>query len=232
MTKTARMTTIAQKVADESWHFAQDGTPMPCPHLHVGTAQRLLVITGDNASGKSLFVNLMRVWLKETSRAKEKPESLPVTMTMRTSGGLAGSFMFREEAVNSTGSISVRAVEQAFNNMANRTGFLILDEPEVGLAQGYAHALGQYIAQRGRDLPSTCPGTVVVTHNRDLVRGILAGLPGGGRPSFVHLGRNHTLEDWLDAQDTKTVDELLALPEINFERFRALHQHINSAEKG
>lgn len=180
---------------------------------------RLLLVTGDNGSGKSLFVEFLRGWGKEFHRVDA---TISISIRERTGAGLSDmsgmrkSMIFGQEEEQSTGSVSARVTQTAFNNLdswseSGRRILMVLDEPEMGLSQAYATPLGELIAQLLLGLKSDTGGVVLVSHNKGLVRALMERL--GEAPSFVHLGpKPLTLLDWLADNSVKTLDELLALP--------------------
>lgn len=209
---------LARWVAQESAMFNDDGTPFHA-HVHAGD-RRLVVVTGENASGKSLLFRILAAKINEAG-------ALPVTLSIRErtgsgSGEMAGFrriAMFGEEYEQSTGATSVTALQTAFKNLDRPQGSVLgLDEPELGLSDGYAAALGRYVAEQIKALPRACSGVVVVTHSRSLVAGLVAGRRTA--PTFVSVGQDVTLKQWLAEPEVRTVDELLALSGIGLERFR------------
>jgi hypothetical protein len=182
-------------------------------------APRLAVLVGDNASGKSLLVRVLSAGLREKDAM-----AVSVSIRERTGAGLgemarmAQAFMFGDEGDQSTGATSIQVVQNALeNNLDRKDGcLLILDEPEMGLAEGYSHALGQYIAQQSKTMPRKCGGVIVVTHSRALVRGVKAGL--GRNPTFVVTGtapvEKPSVSKWLARTDEYDIETLLALPTV------------------
>ena len=72
-------------------------------------------------------------------------------------------------------------------------------------------------------VPGTCSGVLVVTHSRSLARGLATAY--GQAPTFVSVGPAPVrFETWLEAPEVRTVADLLALPEVGLERFRAAAQ--------
>ena len=190
---------------------------------------RLLVIAGENASGKSL---LFRVLCAQVRKAGALPVSLSIRERTGSGSGdmsrMRQVMMYGDESDQSTGAVSVQTVLTGFGNIDRDGGsILALDEPELGLSDGYAHALGQLIGQRSRTTPDGCGGVVVVTHSRSLVRGIVAEI--GAAPTFVHVGSSEQLDvdTWLTRPEPRTVEDLLALPEIGRARFRQANQLLN-----
>lgn len=212
---------VAAWVADDSAIFASQGSPFYAT-LSAEGSPRLLVVTGENASGKSLFVRML------CHLSAKHHGLLPVSVSVRerTGSGMRQAFMFGDEQTQSTGATTVSAIRRALENNLDRPqgSLLVVDEPELGLSEGYAAALGAYIGQGLENLPDACRGVVVVTHSRPLVRALWNASP--LEPTHVAVGQDAVvgIEAWLDQTETRTVDELLALEDIGLERFRQAHR--------
>ncbi len=191
----------------------------------------LAVIAGPNASGKSLF---MRAFAQRTLNAG----LLPLTFSLRdrTGSGMSDIAGFRkimvygDDSTQSTGAGSVSVVRNAIEKNLNREQgcVLLLDEPELGLSDGYARALGRYIGASVESFPQECSGVLVVTHSRVLVQGLIDG--SDSIPTFAYLGTEDlTLTEWVEMQESFTVEELLNLPALGHERFLAAQDKILKA---
>ena len=220
-TTTVHIPALASWIADESAMFSDERSPFQA-HATPGSPG-LAVVVGENASGKSLFVRVLAAKAQQAG-------ALPVSLSIRERAGSGTAemarfrqvMMFGDENEQSTGATSVRAIATAFNNLDRPQGsVLLLDEPELGLSQGYARALGEYIGGQALNTPAVCAGVVVVTHSRTLVRGILAAYE--QEPTFVSVGTPHAnVQKWLEAPELRSVEDLLSLPEVGLERFRAV----------
>lgn len=206
-----------------------------CPFkgvVHPGD-DRVLVITGENAAGKSFLFQLMAAAIHE-----RKITAVTLSIRERTGAGtfemsrLRRAFIYGDEEAQSTGATSARVVQSGFHNAgAEGPGLLMLDEPEMGLSDGYARALGELIGEKARKpeaeggMRDQCHGVVVVTHNRALVHGLIEGLRAS--PAFVNMGdRPVDLNDWLKTPERRTIADLEALREIAGERRKTTHRII------
>lgn len=115
-------------------------------------------------------------------------------------------------------SIDELAVDRAWNlnlhlaaNMRN----------ELGLSDGYARALGEFIGKKSRELPECACGVMVVTHSRSLGRGMMEGL--GATPGFITMNDAYSsYDEWLETQEYRSVEDLLNLRNKAHENFRKI----------
>lgn len=183
-------------------------------HLAEGVGN-VVVIVGENASGKSVMFKTLAQSLRPHGIT-----GITLSIRERTSGddgGVRRAMMFGQEAQMSTGHVSVGVIERGFRNARNwaeqgNPNVLMLDEPELGLSDGYAGALGEFLAQEAQTLPENAHGLVVVTHSRSLVQRLCAALP--TRPHLIVMGDTPlTLEQWWGEPELRSVADLKALQE-------------------
>lgn len=197
---------------------------------------RVAVIAGENATGKSLFARI----LAAGAHHRHKLSPISVSIRERTGCGLdemarfRQAMMFGDENEQSTGAASAKVLEAAFRNVHSRaeegkSAVLILDEPELGLSDGYAAAMGTYLAEQAEELPKKACGLVVVTHSRTLTQALIEGL--GILPTFVKTGDAQSFADWLEGERARTVEELLALPKLGHEQWRTVDQILRDRRK-
>lgn len=209
--------------------FFDEGAPL-AGRLTPGHADgRVALVAGPNASGKSFVTDMLGHWVRA-----EKPsvEFLGVSMRSRTRAGMHRCFMygpFGDE--DSTGSVSTIALTGGLRTARERTSpcLLQLDEPDLGLAEEFGYAMGQWIAQEDpTQVNPKCRGLIVVTHSRELVNGLLENA--ALTPHFLHLGRpSLTLEDWLKAPQRRGLDELQELSSFSIEQYRAIKKLLDTA---
>lgn len=188
---------------------------------------RILMIAGDNGSGKSLAVEYLRGWVK----VFHEFATVQVSIRERTGAGLSDmagmrrTFMFGDESEQSTGATSVRTTETAFKTLADRIkdgnpAILVLDEPDIGLSRSFAGAMGQYIGQRFKEVNSDNAYLVIISHNQTLAQELAKELRQD--PAFVHMETPKTFKEWSTENRIRSIDELLQLPENDFKGRRAV----------
>lgn len=222
MTSTAvDLVAMSRWVAEESLLFADADSPFAASVADGDP--RLVVIAGENASGKSLFFRILAQRVRAAG-----PTAVTISIRERTGAGsfdgaqMRRVFMFGDEAEQSTGATSVKSIVAAFRSNLDRSegSVLGLDEPELGLSDGYSRALGEMIGTETTTLPAACSGVVVVTHSRPMVEAMVDAF--GSTPTFVRCGGGRAdLGEWSDSVEVRSVDDLLELPAVGLDRWRA-----------
>lgn len=195
--------------------------------LDVGSREDVLVVTGENASGKSLAFlilnNLVRSFGKED---KIDVLVMDIGMSRRTKSGIEKAFMFGDEHLDSTGNISIKVMQTGVANSRNKESYhyLMLDEPDIGVGEGYHNAIGQYLSEFAAALPEKCLGLVVATHSRKITRKLL-----DTGASSLRLGSDlRHVKEWVMHGDIeKSLGDLEALKTISLERFRGVSKMLN-----
>lgn len=192
-------------------------------------ASKVILVYGDNASGKSLFRRLYASYVRGQFNESQTVEPLEVSMRTRAGGGMRASFMYGPctDQDNSSGAVSLGPINGLYCTAAGREHFTIvsLDEAEVGLCSTYHFALGQYLAQRHVDELQELQShltTIIVTHSVEMAKGVIDKL--GYVPHLVALGGLSALpfNDWLDGKAArKSIEDLKGLQSLNRERHRA-----------
>lgn len=192
----------------------------PTPiHLNEIKDSKFIVLTGDNATGKSYFSKMLSSWMAR----HENTSPILLSMINRTGSGVNGSgftktFIYGDQSEQSTGETSVSVVRKAFGSVMKRyeekdtkQSIIVLDEPDIGLSEGYQYAIGQYIAQQYNEVKDldSFSGILLVTHSKNLIKGILGSEI---KPSYINSGDSEiTLSNWLNKEDRKSIEDLLSL---------------------
>lgn len=174
--------------------FAGDG---PCPTRYEAGTRPILIVSGSNAGGKSLYLRALSAQLQ--AGAKPAPEVMLISMNLRIQPDIRRAFIFGEDKTSSTENISVRTALAGIRNSRDRTHphILMLDEPDIGLSEGYQKALGEELAAYAADLPPSALGFVLVSHSRALIAPFVH-----LRPAFVRVGDDlRPTRQWLTEGD-------------------------------
>jgi len=201
------------------------GTSGACPTLFEdGSLDRVLVISGENAGGKSFMCKALMHYA--TERDPELKMEF-VGMSRRTQGGMHRVSLWGDDTYESTGRNSVGAILKVIGwsgaDHAKRE-WIVLDEPDIGLSEGYAAVLGERLALFAAGLPDNVEGLVVVSHSRPLVRHLVE----AGAMS-VRVGDDlRPVADWIrDGDLPKSLDDLEGLKTRSRDRFKAIQSAIN-----
>ena len=185
-------------------------------HLQPGH-DRLLVITGENATGKSL----LRRILQQLSR-DDKVEAMAISPEYRQMGGIARAFVFGDETYEASGQIACHVVTTAIRTSKGRETphIIILDDVDVGLSDnasaGVAEAIVAYCNEPGPHLGFV----TVITHRKP----ILAAFAQAGA-SHIRVGDELTL--------TQVVEQPIIPipPEVVQERAHIMFQKVQKVLK-
>lgn len=232
----SRLLSLTRRILDDSAIFAGSDCPFAL-RLHPGSSDsRVLIVIGDNASGKSLFFQVL------AGRARQDGAA-PMTVSIRERTGSGCSdvsgmrrlFMYGDESEQSTGATSLRTLQSAFSSATawakdGKKPLVMLDEPDIGLSESYAAAMGTYLARCSTELPENAQ-LVLVTHSRALVAAFRREHRARTQtePDFLVCGDELTPEEWLAPPPPKSVDDLLALPNVGAERRRGVRRLLDDA---
>ena len=171
------------------------------------------MITGPNASGKSLIRKILAARYRETGT-----EYIHTSQEKRSSSsGIQRVFIYGSEEDDSTGYNSVKTVLTAIRTGQGRGKpfGLMLDEPEIGCSEETAAALGLRLA-RDLETMTHLHGLYVITHSRELVRQLLP-----LNPTHWRLEDGLSLTAWA-ARSVCPVESLEALIDTGRDRWRAV----------
>jgi hypothetical protein len=210
-----------------------EGAPLDARLTRGDPHSKVLLLTGSNASGKSFAIRVLAAWLNDS---KPRVEPLQISMKYRTMQGMHRIFMYGalQDDTNSTGSVSMVALEGGIRTAKERETpcWLMLDEPDTGLSEDFGYAMGQYIAEYANSgLGPKCRGLVVVTHSRELVKGLRETLK--QEPHFAHVGTpTLSLQEWLEGAHRRSMSELLGLSKKSVETYRKVQKVLNDRGAG
>lgn len=209
-------------------YFHPDGDEPPAIPCHrVAGRDPLVVMVGDNASGKSFARRIINALTREN---KPYTEYMGISMEGRNSdmGGIKG-LIYGSEEWQSTGENSSGTVLVGITTCQSRTNdhVMVWDEPDLGLSDAWAAGMGVAIRDFASKPSKHTLGIFVITHSRALVTQ-LAGLD----PTFLYFGDDDVppnLAAWL----TRPVvpRNLATLPDISHKRFLRIQEILDERKK-
>lgn len=215
----------------EKTTFGNEDFPLSF-NLLSGKSEKLIVVVGDNACGKSLLTSQMLTCAHKWANIK----GYNIGMKSRTQEGLGRVFMYKQEDDNSTGAITLHAIVGGLTNCLNHANegtpmMLVLDEPTLGLSMRYERAMGQYIGNIVNENKENenFKGVLLVTHSKDLVRSMI---DNGFEPSVVSVGKKiDSIDEWLDSKESATIEELLNLSQKGNDTWRTVRTYFNDLKE-
>jgi hypothetical protein len=210
------------------FHPQADGK-VPVPHLWIPakSESNLVILVGDNASGKSVARRIISQICREV---EPRIEPMAVSMQGRTGGGMANAFIYGDEGFESTGQVSARTVTTGIATCRNRKNphMVFWDEPDLGLSDSWAAGVGVAIAEFSQSLPEMTKGVFVVTHSKALVTQLLS-VP----HHYVHFGDDKKHPADLTAWCNKPVRSrsIEKLADISRKRYQAIQAAINANKR-
>lgn len=175
---------------------------------------RLVLVTGGNASGKSLFIRLLSALAKSQKHA----EPIVIGVALRTQGGIERAFVWGDERENSTGNNSISAILGGFSTARGREHltFMAFDEPDIGLSEEYQSVLGNAFAEFVREPPEKVI-LVISTHSRRVLRPLLE-----CNAHHVRMGDEMSLREVVETVPPYVggIEKLEELRDLNLSRFR------------
>lgn len=177
---------------------------------------KVIIVYGDNASGKSLFASILQVILR-----KNNVHVRNACMSNRTASGMQRAMIFGDESDQSTGDTSVNVARKCLEStLSDSNGVAMLDEPDIGLSNRYQHAFGKYIAEKAKSFNDH--GLVLVSHNEILINSFLVNYE--SNVSFIGVNTDLNYFEWLKNQSPASVEELLGLHDYAMDKWRAIHK--------
>jgi len=162
----------------------------------------VVVLTGENAMGKSFLRRLYQVMIKSYA----KIECIHLSQQGRSSGSFPSAFIYGDESWESTGQITSRTITTCINTSASREdkNAIIWDEPEIGLSDSYAAGAGLKIREFIECNNENLFGVIVISHSKYLIKQLLP-----LNPHHLRVGDNKSLDSFLnETVEPKNIEEL------------------------
>lgn len=183
------MIDIIKGIVEGRWF--KEPSPFRCS-LQIGHP-KLCVITGKNASGKSVIRKILH-----NHHDDHKLKYMVLSQEGRcASGGFERLFLYGTEKDESTGYNSVKMLLKAIQSGQSweQPFGMMIDEPEIGCSEETQAAMGLRIARDFDTLPQL-NGMFIITHSRQLVKNLLSVKPTHWRLEEDGL----SLEQWVERE--------------------------------
>jgi hypothetical protein len=209
-------------------YFQPEGKKPPAiPYRLVEGKDPLVVIVGENASGKSFARRCVQF-----IASNEKVETISISMERRAGGDVTGGmrgFIYGTEDWQSTGENSVGTVLGGIRTCQGRDTphVMFWDEPDLGLSDSWAAGVGVAIRKFVDDPPKHTRAVFVVTHSKPLVAQLV-----DFEPHYLYLGDGDappSLAEWMKTPIIPRDIELLK--EQSHERFLRIQKILDRVRK-
>ena len=176
--------------------------------------EEFTILTGSNGGGKSMIRN--QFGLKYQNDLKNNPNKRKcksISMELRTSinsswGALSAAMLDNDATPTSLNTFQlIKGVlkdagifeehEPGTIRMYSETGYIIIDEPEIGMSEEMVLALGYYLLEIFPLIMAEKIGLMIITHSRVLVD-LLTSIP----------PVTHTVDEWLNTYRFINLDGL------------------------
>ena len=181
--------TLTESLIKESKYFAGEEPALDAT-FYKQKRSKLLVMTGENAQGKSFMTRLYGIAIKKYGGF----ECICTSQERRTESGIMRAIMFGDESCESTGDISSRVVKTGIKTCKARESrhAIIYDEPDLGLSDSYSCSIGVTLREFIEHLPEKTFSVIVISHSRYLIQELLP-----LNPHHLRFGEPMTLKQWV-----------------------------------
>lgn len=206
----------AQWLLREAFSYEYFGDDAPIQHHWVRGRGPLVVVVGDNATGKSFLRRMVRALCDG-----RKVEHMGVSMEFRQYGGMARALVYGDESWQATGICSINSVLGGISTCRKREHDHVIfwDEPDLGLSDSYAAGMGRTLLEFASDPPEKTRGIFITSHNKRLLAELRP-----AKPHFVQFGgKCASLDEWLGRDaEPKRIEDLGDEALARFRRLDAL----------
>lgn len=219
--------TLVREALTLDYFLPDEAGVTPIPAFFVPGESPLIVVVGENASGKSFFRRIIQGVCRDVGT-----ECIHISMEARRTISYNPwlAMVYGDEEHDSTGFNSASMVTTGIRTCQGReTKHVIFwDEPDVGLSENGAAGVGLALRNFMKDPPKHTVAAVVVTHSKPLVQALAE-----VAPHYLHLGGGEvppTLGDWLKTPVVpRDPEEIL---KAGRDRFRQIQKILDGIRKG
>lgn len=180
-------------------------------------AHKITILTGDNASGKSLVRK--QVWEAIERDTGKRVITADSSMERRTGlhSELGGGGVFvRDTAWSATSENSIHFIKCVLQATER---YVVIDEPEIGCSLSLQASIGEYLNKVLPEVLGKNYGIMIITHSKEIVKRLTCA------DTFINL-QKRTKDEWLNMEpEVIDLDEFLAKSSALFKGLqKALHK--------
>jgi len=153
---------LIEQIVDSHWF--RDESPFRASFQR--ESERVCIITGPNASGKSLVRKLI------AGRIDKGLKYMHFSQAGRTKGGIVRSSIYGDEQEDSTGYNTVKILTRLSRMESTGKCVILFDEPEIGCSEEVQAAIGETLHDTISNLPDV-EQLFIITHSRLIVRAMI-----------------------------------------------------------
>lgn len=180
--------------------------------LHSIQPHRLTILTGPNASGKSLIRKQLTHYLMDSlGLPRDKPCVASISLSSRMSRSDGVPNFFYEDDTEATSINSIRLLKAVLKTSDR---YLVFDEPEIGMSEETQLATALFLNDKKKELLDRNLGILLITHSRVIAANI-------DNDDFLSVDPQYTSKEaWLNR--TLVPTDLSTLPTESVELYRAI----------
>lgn len=180
--------------------------------LHSIQPHRLTILTGPNASGKSLIRKQLTYHLMDSlSLPRNQPCVASISLSSRMSRYDGNPNLFYEVDSEATSINSLRLIKAV---VKTKDRYIVFDEPEIGMSEETQLATALFLNGKKEELLKDNLGILVITHSRVIASNI-------DNDDFLSVDPQYTTkEEWLNRTIVPT--DIDSLPSDSGDLYRAI----------
>lgn len=184
--------------------------------LHSIRTHRLTLLTGPNASGKSLIRKQLNYYLMDSlDLPRNKPCVASISLSSRMSRPDGLPNLFYEDAEEATSINSIRLLNAVIKT---NDRFIVFDEPEIGMSEETQLATAMFLNGKKQEILEKNLGILLITHSRVIASNIQD-------DDFLSVDPQYTSKEaWLNRTVVPT--DLSTLPSESLGLYRAILKRI------
>ena len=185
--------------------------------LHSIRPHRLTILTGPNASGKSLIRKQLTHHLMDSlGLPRDKPCIASISLSSRMSRSDGVPNFFYEDDTEATSINSIRLLKAVLKTSDR---YLVFDEPEIGMSEETQLATALFLNGKKQEILGKNLGILIITHSRVIASNIQ-------EDDFLSVDPQYTTKEaWLSRTIVPT--DIDTLPSDSGDLYRAILKRLH-----